>query len=369
MRKIYITSIILLLFFVANSQKNEIPDTGISGLYEVMMGVEDLDYAIKYFGEFGFTVRDSSEMSKEDAEKIYGHASAFKSYRLQNGNIDSHGLLRLFKWDTPKSMGVGYVPPETIGQRMAVMKTEDIFRIYDTFQAAREAGGKWLPTYPISDDLFGLDDGKKSIFNRPVAVREMATYGEFFVHVFFQRYGYNIPGYGTINKESNLKTSEFTHHDFIISAPSMENISYLSSALGLKAEKEPKIDGDWLKGPKSVFMMKDGDSHWYQGFVSPNNICGKLKFFIPIGNKLDKSADQVVGAIGISLHSFYTAKLEMVHKLVTEHGLNPTEIQKNEFGEESFLFTGPAGCSWQIIKKSKTNNIPTTELNFELTKG
>jgi len=35
-------------------------------------------------------------------------------------------------------------------------------------------------------------------------------------------------------------------------------MSYLSSALGLQAEEEPAIDGDWLKGSKRVFQMDHG---------------------------------------------------------------------------------------------------------------
>ncbi len=344
------------------------PDTGISGVYEVMLGTDNGEYAKKYFADFGFTVIDSAKVSAQQAMKIYGVNSAFTSYRLQNGDVDSHGLLRILVWETISGPGVGYAPPETIGSRMAVMRTENIHRLYDIYHTARTKGKKpWLVTEPIADDLFGLDTGERDFFNRPVLVRENAVYGEFFNHVFFQRYGYHIPGYGTVSKNTKLKTSEFTHHDFVINIPSIKELSYLSTALGLKAEKEPEIDGDWLKGPKRVFQMNPGDSHWYWGFVSPNNICGKLKFFSPIGIKTDRSAHQRIGEKGITLHSFYTPKLSMVYELVTKHNLKPTKIQKNEFGERSFIFTGPAGISWQIIEKTTApKNTPVTKLDFKL---
>jgi len=262
---------------------------------------------------------------------------------------------------------VGYAPPETIGQRMSVMMTDDIYRINDTYLEARANGEKWLPTPPVAADLFDLDKDKKGFFKRPVIVRENAVYGEFFNHIFFQRYGYRIPGYGMVTKASPLKTSEFTHHDFIINAPDMSVMSYLSTALGLSQEEEPVLDGDWQDGPRIVFDMKPGESHWYQGFVSPNNICGKLKFIIPTALKQDRSDRQAIGQLGITLHSFYTDKLPYVHNLVRDHGLNPTDIGLNEFDEDSFIFVGPAGCSWQIISKSSTENIPATELKFELT--
>lgn len=361
--------VITIFFFKLVAQdKPTLPDTGISGVYEVLLGVNDLDYATKYFNEFGFTVIEESRMEAKDAKEIYDVDSGFRSIRMQNGEIDTHGLIRLIVWDKPLGPGVSYCPPETIGQRMAVMHTTDIFRINDIFVAARADGQKWLPTPPVADDLFGLDEGKKDFFNRPVMVREQGVYGAFFNHVFFQRYGYHIEGYGTINKKAPLRTSEFTHHDFIINAPSMESVAYLSTALGLKAEKEPVLDGDWQKGPKSVFKMADGDSHWYQGFVSPNNICGKLKFFIPTGFKNDRSQHQRLGELGITAHTFYTDKLTYVHQLLEEHNMKPKEIVKNEFGEESFMFKDQVGCTWQIIKKNSFKNKPSKELKFELTK-
>ncbi|MDB4293145.1 hypothetical protein N9954_07015 [Maribacter sp.] len=346
----------------------ELPDTGISGVYEVMIGVSDATYAKAYFADFGFKVIDSATITPKEAAKIYGVPSKLTSYRLQNGNIDSHGLLRILEWEEPLGEGVGYAPVETIGSRMAVMMTHDIFRLYDIYQTARDVGKKpWLPTEPIADDLFGLNTGERDFFKRPVLVRENAVYGAFFNHIFFQRYGYRIPGYGTVESNTKLKTSEFTHHDFVINAKSMEQIAYLQTALGLKAEEEPAIDGDWLKGPKRVFQMEPGYSHWYQGFVSPNNICGKMKFFIPRGDKTNKSEHQRIGEKGITLHSFYTPKLKMVHDLVLGHELNPSKIGQNEFGENSFVFTDTAGISWQIIEKTEpTKNTPVTELEFKL---
>ncbi|QLG45061.1 hypothetical protein [Costertonia aggregata] len=351
------------------STTQNIPDTGISGLYEVMLGTDDATYAKKYFSDFGFHVTDSASISASEALKVYGVDSELTSYRLQNGEIDSHGLLRILEWERPLGNGIGYTPIETIGSRIAVMRTHDIFRLYDIYKTARDMGKKqWFPTPPVADDLYGLNTGERDFFNRPVIVRENAVYGAFFNHIFYQRYGYIIPGYGTIEDATKLKTSEFTHHDFIINAKSMHQMSYLCTALGLQAEDKPALDGDWLKGPQQVFQMEPGFSHTYQGFVSPNNICGKMKFFIPNGIRPNKSEQQRIGEKGITLHSFYSPKLEMVHELVSEHGLYHSEVLKNEFGEESFIFSDTAGVCWQIIEKlGTTKNIPVTELEFKLT--
>ncbi len=368
-RLILISSCLQVLLVFTAVRAQDIPDTGISGVYEVMLGTDDAAYAKKYFAEYGFQVIDSATISTKEALTIYGVNSKLRSYRLQNGTVDSHGLLRILEWEKPLGDGVGYAPVETIGSRIAVMMTNDIFRLHDIYKTARETGKKpWLSTEPIADDLFGLNTGEKNFFDRPVLVRENAVYGEFFNHIFFQRYGYKIPGYGTINLDSKLKTSEFTHHDFIINAKDMEQMSYLTTALGLKAEAKPVVDGDWLKGPKRVFQMEPGYSHWYQGFVSPNNICGKLKFFIPRGAKTNKTENQRIGEKGITLHSFYTAKLNFVHDLVVSHkNLTSTTIQKNEFGEQSFILKDNAGVNFQIIeRKTPPKSKPKTVLELVL---
>ena len=345
----------------------ELPETGISGVYEVMVGTADAGQLVEYFTEFGFSVKTEARIDADTAQQLYGVNSALRSIRMQNGAVDSHGLLRLLEWERPLGPGVGYAPPETIGQRMSVMRTRDIIRLYDTFLDLRnKAGEPWLSTEPVFDDLYGLQTDKVSIKERRVGVRENAVYGRFFNHVFFQRYGYTIPGYGTINEAAPLQTSEFTHHDFAVKGDLAVVTEYYMSVLGLRAETEPVISGDWQPGPRRVFLMEPGEGHWYVGFVSPNNICGKLKFFVPRDQEQARyrSRHQRVGELGITLHSLYAPALEYVHELAMEQDLRPSPIMPNEFSERAFLFTGPDGVTWQILEQPTVQNKPTTE--FEL---
>jgi len=338
------------------------PATGISGVYEVMTGTGDAEPLIRYFAEFGYAVTAEGELSAGAAKRVYGVDSALKSYRLRNGDIDAHGLLRILEWAAPAGSGLGYAPPMTVGMRMSVMHVRDVFRLYDVFSDARAKGEPWLPTEPIYDDIYGLEKEVPGFFNRRTGVREMAVYGGTFNHVFFQRYGYDVPGYGTIGDHAPLRSSEFTHHDFIVRGDLNEILSYYVQVLGLRAEQAaPVLNGDWQKGPRRVFDMQPGDSHWYMGFISPNNICGKLKFFAFNEPRADRSEQVFPGALGITLHSLWTPRLAMVHKLARRHGLQPTAIRQNEFDERSFVFTGPDGVSWQIIERERAQRAPVTE--------
>ncbi|MEO1576215.1 MAG: hypothetical protein AAFU65_14815, partial [Pseudomonadota bacterium] len=113
--------------------------------------------------------------------------------------------------------------------------------------------------------------------------------------------------------------------------------------------------------------MGPGVSHWYRGFVSPNNICGKLKFFVPEDIVRDRSVRQRPGELGITLHSFTSPRLKMVHRLAEQHDLAPTAISKNELGEDSFVFVGPDGVAWEIIEAGPTTSRPVTEFSLVTT--
>ncbi|MCY4213624.1 MAG: hypothetical protein OXF68_08365 [Gammaproteobacteria bacterium] len=343
------------------------PDTGISGVYEVMVGVADAKQALEYFQEFGFAPVASAELTAAQAAQLYGVSSALRSWRLQNGSVDAHGLLRLLQWANPLGPGVGFAPPETVGTRMAVMRTRDIHRLADVFADLRDGVGEpWLLAGPVYDDLYDATKGVPSIVNRRIGVREMAVYGRWFNHVFFQRYGYTIPGYGVIGEHAPLGTSEFTHHDFMVAGDLAEVTAYYETVFGLLPENDPVIDGAWQAGPQAVFQMAPGRSHWYRGFVSPNNVSGKLKFFSLEGLHVadDRSARQRPGELGITLHSLWTPRLGLVHRLAEAAGLNPSPQQPNEFDEPSFLLRGPDGASWQIIERKQSRWQPVTQFQL-----
>ena len=355
------------LMCAGQSSAAEPPDTGISGVYEVMVGVPDAAPALEYFAQFGFAEVASAEVPAARAAELYGVDSALRSFRLQNGEVDAHGLVRLLEWAAPVGPGVGLAPPETVGTRMAVMRTRDIFRLADVFGDLRDGAGQaWLLAGPVYDDLYNATEGTPSIVNRRVGVREMAVYGTWFNHVFFQRYGYTIPGYGVIGDHSPLGTSEFTHHDFVVAGDLSEVTDYYETVFGFVAENDPVIDGAWQAGPRAIFLMAPGRSHWYRGFVSPNDVSGKLKFFSLHGLHTadDRSARQRPGELGITLHSLWTPRLEQVHRLAAAAGLHPGLVQLNEFGEPGFLVRGPDGASWQIIQRERSVWKPVTEFQL-----
>jgi catechol 2,3-dioxygenase-like lactoylglutathione lyase family enzyme len=365
------TAVAILVTFATNAAEPKPAKTGISGVYEVAMGVTDEKLALEHFARFGFAEKTRASVDALRAKTVYGVPSKLTMIRLQNGSVDSHGLLRLMVWEMPLGPGVGYAPPETIGQRLSVQMVSDIVRLDDVFKDARAAGQPWLPITPVFADLFGQTEGKPDLANRKVGVRESGVYGELFNHVFFQRYGYQIKGYGTINTDAVFPSSEFTHHDFIVDGDLARLTDYYRDVLGFVAEKDISVDGDWLEGPKKVFGMPDGGSHYYRGFVSPNNICGKLKFFAPRDVRTDRAKHQRLGELGITLHSLYTNQYAALAKSIRRAKLTVISEGKNPFGERVIVFRGPDGATWEVIDEASLQTaiqtVPVTVLKLEKT--
>lgn len=340
--------------------------TGVSGVYEVMVGVEDAQAAIAHFELFGFRVIKDETLTSRRSKAIYNVSSNLRSIRMQNADIDAHGLLRILVWEN-LTRGVGYARPDTPGQRMAAMHTADVVRLVDVFKDERALDKPWLIQEPVLDSIYQAETAKPGLHNRRVTVRETGIWGDWFNHVFFQRYGYDLPGYGYINQDAVFRTSEFTHHSFILDKPLDESVTYYVNALGFKPEqKAPIVDGEWQPGPAAVFAMPPGHSHQYIGMVSPNNISGKLKFFYPYDRESASRASLVLrNARGISMHSLFVNNLNQVKNLLRQEGIETGAIVKNEFGESSFVFTGPDGAHWQILKLDNSfKTKPVTEFNL-----
>lgn len=338
----------------------------MSGVYEVIIGVSDAEEGIRYFKELGYRLIQTGYMTAIAAEMLYGVPSAVKSYRLQNGNVDSHGLIRLVVWEKPLSQSVGYSPPGSVGTRLLGMVTTDIFNLYDIYQDARESGEIWLPTLPFRQSLT-QDTGPAGFYDRQYTYREMAVYGPWVNHLFTQRYGYTVPGYGNIHLATRLNTSEIVHHDFWVQIDSMAQLSYLERILGFIPDQDPYFSGDFHPSAAHLYHLKPGEAFWAQDYSSPNNIGGKLRFFVPLFTRTAKPLQPMPGRNGVCAHTFYTPHIDLVWNAAVKEKLRVTPISPNEFGERCFIFRGPEGTTWQVIHRTQPPmNEPIFYFNIQL---
>ena len=227
-------------------------------------------------------------------------------------------------------------------------------RLADVFGDLREqAGEPWLLAGPVYDDLMTpqlaiqpsvtgvLASGRWAFMSKTSTVFFSATVTQF---------------RATVRLAITAPCAPAKNHASSLAATSMRSPP-TSDVLASSRRVRPSSMANGNR-PKAVFQMGQGRSHWYRGFVSPNNICGKLKFFSVDGlHEADDRSHRAPWRVGDCLHSVWTPNLDG-HELAREHDIEVTDIARNEFGEESFVLSGPDGATWRVIgaMRRKTGN-------------
>lgn len=322
----------------------------ISGIYENCVATTDVAAALRYWGEFGYRPVAEGALGADAAGALYGHASGLRSVRLQNGDVSTHGLLRLFVWDTLRDEGLGRVPPLTVGGRWFIHNCADIWLIKDTFDDLVHWGEPYTVSTPSRAQMRFPDPAnlQPSIVNRRVGVRELMVLGEEVRQAFFQRYGYVREGYGTINPSAPLKTSEATHSSFIIADDSHGR--FYVDVLGMQVTNPLHESSGRNPGNAETLMIDPDQTFTLQGFMAPGTTCGMFQFYMPRWRTPDLSASSRPGSRGLTLSTFRVDDIAAYHARVQASAATAvTPIVANEFGERSFSFIAPDGVFWTIL--------------------
>ncbi|MBO3460127.1 hypothetical protein G7B40_000085 [Aetokthonos hydrillicola Thurmond2011] len=141
----------------------------ISGIFENCIGTIDSVAALKYSAELGYQVIQQGQLSAEQAGLLYQHTAELTSWRLQNGDSSSHGMVRLMLWSQPGNAGLETTLPMVIGSRWFASLTHDIYAIADAFSDDKANGGDWLFTEPVRA-IEGFGNQGKGLYSRFVGV-------------------------------------------------------------------------------------------------------------------------------------------------------------------------------------------------------
>ena len=322
----------------------------ISGIYENCIATTDLEAARRYWGEFGYRPIAEGALAADAAGALYGHASALRAVRLQNGDVATHGLLRLFVWETLRDGGLGRVPPLTVGGRWFIHNCADIWLIKDAFDDLCHWGEPYTVSTPARAQMKFPDPSntRPSIVNRRIGVRELMVLGEEVRQAFFQRYGYVREGYGTINMNAPLKTSEATHSSFIVSDDS--HGQFYVDVLGMQNTNPLHETSGRNPGNAETLMIDLDQTFTIQGFMAPGTVCGMFQFYRPNWPTADLSASSRPGSRGLTLSTFRVDDIADYHaKVVASPATGVTPVLSNEFGEQSFSFVAPDGVFWTLV--------------------
>ncbi|MDF5713175.1 MAG: hypothetical protein PUP93_04640 [Rhizonema sp. NSF051] len=320
----------------------------ISGIFENCIGTTDAAAALKYWAELGYKPIQQGQLSAEQAELLYQHPAALTSWRLQNGDSATHGLVRVMLWSQPRNAGLGKTLPMVVGSRWFASLTQDIYTIADAFTDDKNNGGDWIYTEPIRA-IEGIGNQGTGLYNRFVGVREMFVIGRETRQAFFQRYNYTRPGYGAIAPSSPLKVSEGTHSSLV--SAEHELTSFYTEVFELIPSKiNIKRSGYQNPSTRQTLILEQGQEFYLSAFSSPKDIAGVLQIYTPLYSTPVQQEFSQPGSLGLSLFTYQVEDIQNFHLRVSNSSATyVTPIVANEFGELSFGLIAPDGFYWVIV--------------------
>jgi len=334
----------------------------IKGVYEVCIGVPDLLEQIRFWSQFGYKIGPQGSLTAAEAKQLYGVESGLKSVHLDHLGSD-HGLIRLMQWDQPKNAGIGITKHlRQEGGRWTVMLTESTLELLNHAEDAKAKGQPWNSLFPHWIQVYPMEKGEP-FFDLPIGVREALIAHPLQRIAPFERYNYEKPGYGTIDANSFLKTSQFTHFGTMIRADSDAILDFYERSLGLMRQKEYVMEGGaahCVLGAGEIFALEEDQVYYVTDFDDPRSSLeiaqhrsGRLKF-IRLKEQCEMPSvwdRQRPGSLGMSLFTYRVRSARDFRARVIDGGATDvTEILPNEFGKPSFSFVAPEGSSWNLIE-------------------
>ena len=335
------------------------------GLYEVCVGVTDLDRALADFAAYGCQPDLEGSLDAESAQRLYGVRSAVRSVRLAHQHAD-HGLVRLMQWDKPLNAGLGLTEDlRCVGSRWGVRVTSSVLNIVNHVERALGSGAE-LNLIPPVLAVIGEVSGERSArpFRDPiVGVREMVLLQPEYRQVFFERFGYESPAYGQIDPSSLLRTSQHTHFGLMVASDDPHIFDFYEHVLGLQRMHEETVPYENATGSRRIFGLRPGEGFHMVDFDDPasgkalaDRRSGKLKCvrFAADANIEDRRSHSRAGALGYSLYCWRTFEIEALHERVKQAGATSvSDMLADEFDRRSFTFFAPDGYHWMLIEASR----------------
>ncbi|MEZ5514478.1 MAG: hypothetical protein R3F58_11470 [Steroidobacteraceae bacterium] len=341
------------------------PSACHSGLFEVCVGVPDLDTSIDYFARFGCKPGPRGKLARDAARRVYGVDSAVESVRLLHGNSD-HGLVRLMRWDQPINAGLGVETHlRCVGSRWGTRLTSNVLGIANHAQHALDCGEPLGMIEPLLDVIGEVAGGApaRAFLDPIVGVREMVVVQPLYRQVFFQRFGYDSPLYGTIDPDSMFQTSQHTHFGLMIATDDHSVFDFYDRTLGLKRWMDAPTEYAKSRGGRAVYALPPGEGFHIVDFDDPRSghsrdsrRSGKLKCIrLPgnavITNKLDRSR---AGCLGYSAYTWRCGDVHVMRERVTAAGATEVStIVADEFGAPALSFCAPDGYYWILVQMTE----------------
>lgn len=333
----------------------------ITGIYDVCIGVSEIDSAIAYWQQFGYSVDQTGSLSAENAQRLYQSNSALHSVRLTHQTAD-HGLIRLMQWEHPRNEGLGLASMRVRGNRWATTMTADVLTILNQAEEADRAGFPIRYTMPYWEIIYNKDRKMRPFLDDAIGVREALLLQPLTRQVLFQRFGYSVPNYGQINEQSAFKASQVTHMGMIVQDDSKETIQFYEDVLGLlRVRDDVETFYEFSEAGREFFDLQPGEKFIVTAFDDPRSSTtdwqaarsGRLYIVrFPEAYAVPEQFENAQpGCLGMSLYTYRVGSVEEYRdRIQASSARNVTEICLDEFGDRSFSFTAPDGYFWTLIE-------------------
>ncbi len=333
----------------------------IVGIYEVCIGVPNLDTAIEYWEQFGYCVGQEGNLSATIAHALYHINSSLRSVRLQHQAAD-HGLIRLMQWEQPQNEGLGLESMKVKGNRWATTLTADVLTILNQAEEADRAGLPIRYTMPHWEIIYNKDRKMRPFIDPAIGVREVLLLQPLTRQVLFQRFGYTLSNYGHINDQAAFRASQITHMGLVIQDDSKETLKFYEDVLGLlRVRDDVETSYESSQAGRQMFDLQPGEKFFVTAFDDPRSSVTDLqaarsgRLYVvrfpetkSLPNRFERAQP---GCLGISLYTYQVNDIAAYRDRVQASSAQAvTEICKNEFGDRSFSFTAPDGYFWTLVE-------------------
>jgi uncharacterized glyoxalase superfamily protein PhnB len=234
-------------------------------------------------------------------------------------------------------------------------------QLYNHAEAAQRAKQPVAVVPPQWSEIYKIADAEP-FTGEVIGVRELIVLLPLTRHMFFERFGYEVPKYGKINEAAKFKTSQVTHSGLVFQSDDPTVVDFYSEVLGLQiVVRENRWTAEQDEGARNLYGMKAGDYYFGTTVDDPRSVRGPASSVsgrlllrrIPTALKEENlMARSRPGSLGYSLYTYRVTAIESYHaKVKASRATGVTEIMKNEFGEQSFSFTAPDGHFWTLVGK------------------
>ena len=335
----------------------------IGGVYEIGVGVADLDEALPFWQAAGYEAGARGELSAAAALELYGVNSPLASLQLNHLSATA-GLVRLMHWQKPLGPGLNMAPLKTHGNRWSVHKTDDLLNAYVHGEVHRRQGHPiYLRAFEFNLNL-GRPLADKRPFREPLAANtDLLLFQPEAQYILMTRLNVDMRRYGTVNPRSLLRASEGCHMALAIQGEDLGVFDFYDQVIGFKRGHQVEVPYRPGYMPSDVLELKPGESFSEVDFNDPESgehpaeqLPGRLRCFLlrsseQLADRLERAQP---GHLGYCLYTLRCGDIAALHRRVSQSAATAVSpLVADEFANPAFVFRAPDGFAWLALQATR----------------